>query len=105
MEEDSPRPGTSGPSACLAISMDPYRAIAPTPEAQKPPKSKLPWILLVAGGLHAALLGAGALAHPVATAEASPRGQTVTVLGGHVDEQTGNMTLNGYQVVTVPAAR
>lgn len=87
--------------------MHPYRALEVTGDAPKPPKSKLPWVLLVAGALHAAVLGAGALAHPAATAEASaaPRGNTITVLGGHVDERTGDVALSGYQRATVPAAR
>ena len=89
--------------------MHPYRALEATGDPPKPPKSKLPWVLLVAGALHAAALGAGALAHPAATAAASDapqaKGKTITVLGGHVDERTGDVALTGYQLATVPAAR
>lgn len=91
------------------LAMHPYRANETLGDAPKPPKSKLPWILLVAGALHAAVLGAGALAHPAATASAtegeSPRTSTVTVLGGHVDEATGDVALSGYQLASIPARR
>lgn len=86
--------------------MHPYRALETSREAPKPPKSKLPWVLLAAGALHAAVLGAGALAHPAPTAEAeAPKTATITVLGGHVDETTGDVALSGYQRATLPARR
>lgn len=87
--------------------MHPYRALETSREAPKPSKSKLPWILLVAGALHAVVLGAGALAHPAASADAAsaPQGKTITVLGGHVDERTGDVALSGYQLASVPSKR
>ncbi len=82
----------------------PYRAPeAPPADAPKPPRSKLPWVLLGAGALHAAVLGAAAFAPAPLQAHAeSTSGPTITVLGGHVDETTGDVALSGYHVVPAP---
>ncbi|CAN5333033.1 hypothetical protein BH09MYX1_BH09MYX1_59900 [soil metagenome] len=85
--------------------MHPYRELVASDEAPKPPKSKLPLILVIAGALHAGVLGAGAFAHPAtAAAGASVRsdGPSITVLGGHVDEATGNVAFSGYRTGSAP---
>jgi hypothetical protein len=81
--------------------MHPYRALEPSLETATPPKSKLPWVLLVAGAMHVGVLGAAAFAQPAPVAQAT-HGPTITVLGGHVDETTGDIALSGYHVVERP---
>jgi hypothetical protein len=82
----------------------PYRTLeVDSPPPPKEPRSKLPWVLLAAGALHAGLLGAAAFApSPVASADVPARGPTITVLDGHVDESTGDVALSGYHVVDAP---
>ena len=82
----------------------PYRGPEAEPvEAPKPPRSKLPWVLVGAGALHAAVLGAAAFAPaPIEAHAANVSGPTITVLGGHVDEATGDVALSGYHVVAAP---